>query len=366
MRLLFLTDRLNERGGALHHLLDVIRAAPRAHTVAVASGEGRPEALGSAWPAGVVHTRIRALAAAEAEESGLDALDALLAKADVVHAQNLMNPAALRRAIATGRAVVTVQDHRVFCPGPGKTLPDGRACDRAFALDPCATCLPDPAYLQRMVGLTAARRDALRGARLVVLSTYMAEALAEAGLPGAAVIPPWVSVGPPREEPGSGFGLGGRLVAHKGVDLGWSAWRESKVDAPLLLAGAGRLAPLLVGATPLGWLEPTELSARLRQVRALLFPARWQEPFGLLGLEALAQGVPVVALDRGGIRDWAQAGVLRVPDTAAMAEAIRALHADPSAALALGEQGRQAVAARFSEAALLPKLESIYAETAGG
>ena len=47
-----------------------------------------------------------------------------MAAADVVHVQNVMNPTALTRLVSSGRAVVTVQDHRVFCPGPGRTPPD--------------------------------------------------------------------------------------------------------------------------------------------------------------------------------------------------------------------------------------------------
>jgi len=349
MRLLFLTDRLGDRGGAPNHLRDLIAAASSTHTVVVASGRG--------W--------VRALASADEDSVGLEALDGLIASADVVHLQNVMNPAALRLAVGSGRAVATIQDHRVFCPGPGKTLPDGGACVRPFTPEICVGCMPDAAYRDRMLRVTSARRDALRGARLIALSPYMADALAQAGLPGAAVIPPWVAIGPPRTDPGAGFLLGGRLVAHKGADLGWEAWRQSGVCAPLFLAGAGRLAGALAGAVPLGWLDRSALQSQLRQVRALLFPARWQEPFGILGVEALAQGVPVIAMDRGGVREWASDGTLLVGDVSGMAEAIRALDQDPALALTLGEAGRLSVAERFSQAALYPKLEAIYAEVSG-
>jgi glycosyltransferase involved in cell wall biosynthesis len=33
-------------------------------------------------------------------------------------------------------------------------------------------------------------------------------------------------------------------------------------------------------------------------------PSRWQEPFGIVGLEALSFGVPVVAWESGGVREW--------------------------------------------------------------
>ena len=40
------------------------------------------------------------------------------------------------------------------------------------------------------------------------------------------------------------------------------------------------------------------------QCDVFCFPIRWQEPFGLVGLEALAHGIPVVAFDLGGVREW--------------------------------------------------------------
>ena len=337
MRIGVLTCRLDDRGGA-------------------------PERLGDRWPEGGASVRVRGLdAPAHADTPGLGAL---LATVDVVVVQNVMNPLALRQATATGRAVVTVQDHRVFCPGPGKTLPDDTDCDQEFGSGVCDACLPDAGYRARLIALTRARRDAIEGARLTVLSRYMAEALAAVGLPGAEVIPPWVSAGPVRAHPGDGFLLGGRLVAHKAPDLAHAAWRQSGVDAPLRVAGAGRLAEALEGADRLGWLEPAALTAALRASRALLFPTRWQEPFGILGLEALAQGVPVIAIDRGGVRDWSDAGVIRVRTQQEMADAIRHLHAHPDEAQALGEAGRQAVAARFAKAEIAARWEGLLVDLA--
>lgn len=367
MRLLFLVDRLDARGGAIHYWLDLVDALAERHEVRVASGHGGPERLG-AWPEGGAVTRVRALAEPVAAVGDLAGLDSLLAWAQVIHVQNVMNPLAIAAAVGTGKAVVTVQDHRVFCPGPGRTPPSGAACLAPFEVADCATCLPDADYRGRLLALTAARRDALRGARLTVLSTYMAAELATAGLGGARVIPPWVEVGPARADPGEGFLLAGRLVAHKGADLGLAAWRESGVRAPLRVAGAGRLADALAepGVEGLGWLTRERLRAELRRARALIFPARWQEPFGIAGLEALAEGTPVVVMETGGVADWAGEGALRVPagDVAAMAEAIAALQHDPALALALGERGHQFVAERFAREPVLARWHALLDEVA--
>ena len=363
MRMLFLTDRLSVRGGADQHLLQVMGAAREAG-LQVTLGCGRVE---TSPPPGVKVVAVRGLGSAVAAPARLGRLGALLDSADVVHVQNVMNPVALERAGATGRAVVTVQDHRVFCPGPGRTLPDGSPCAVTMADEPCRACLPDDCYRRRQLELTTARREALRGARLVVLSAYMAGELAAAALPGAVVVPPWIEPGLPRSEAGQGFVLGGRLVAHKAPLDAWQAWREAGEPQTLIIAGEGPLAPRLVGARHLGWLAGDRLRATLRRARALLFPARWQEPFGILGVEALAEGAPVVVATSGGVSDWAAVGCLPVPagDVAAMAGAVRRLAADPHLALRLGEEGRMWVGERFARSRLEPRLHAIWQAAAG-
>lgn len=365
MRVLHLADRLSTRGGADHHLRDVLTRQASQHTVTLIVGRVEP---GLSPPEGLRVDRAPVLARTDDDPRGLDALRQPITDADVVHLHNVMNPAALRLAVASGKCVITLQDHRAFCPGPGRTLPDGAACARAPSPGACAACLPEPVYRERLCGVTEARWRAMEGARFVVLSNYMAAELARLGRPGAAVIPPWVTVRQSPRPPGRALVLGGRLVSHKDPLFVWGAWRDSGVAAPLWLAGDGPLAPQLLGAEPLGWLSRGALRETLAQSRALLFPTRWQEPFGILGVEALAEGRPVIATRRGGVGDWAEAGVLCVEpeDRVGMVEAIQALHQDDALAARLGEAGRTFVQERFSEARRSAQLEALYAEVAGG
>ncbi len=365
MRVLYLTDRLSARGGADWHLAQVT-AAVAAAGAAVTVAYGRREE-GCRLPAGVTGVVVRGLGSPMADGSRLGRLARLLAACDVVHVQNVMNPVALAAAVATGRAMVTVQDHRVFCPGLGKTLPGGRRCEHVMSLGACAECLPDVGYRERTLAVTRARLEALRGACVVVLSRYMAVELEAAGLSGAEVIPPWVEPGRERVAAGDAFLLGGRLVPHKGVLDGRQAWAAAGRPLPLRVAGAGPVEPELEGTVRLGWLGQEALRGELRRTRALLFPALWQEPFGLLGVQALAQGTPVVVANAGGTCDWSDAGCIHVAagDVRAMAAAVGRLAADPSLALRLGREGRAMVARRFARSDIERRLFRLYEVTGG-
>ena len=365
MHVLYLTDRLSTRGGAGHHLLDVIGAVEAiGHRTSVASGGVAQDVPD--WIARRARI-LRGLGAASSSCNRLDGLDELLENADVIHVQNVMNPFAIRQAVTTGRAVITVQDHRVFCPGPGRTLPDRNRCNQPMSSPVCTVCLPQQEYRERMLHRTAERRDALVGARLVVLSRYMRHELAAAGLPDATVIPPWVTIDPQPSAAGDSFLLAGRLVWHKAPEDAWEAWRSAGEPLPLRIAGGGPLTDRLRGCEQLGWLDRDTLRARLREARALLFPARWQEPFGIVGVEALAVGTPVIVAAEGGTEDWNDAGCLVVKpgDCHGMAAAIRSLADDPATAAALGAQGQAAVRRKFVKEELLSSLVTVYERAAG-
>jgi glycosyltransferase involved in cell wall biosynthesis len=55
-----------------------------------------------------------------------------------------------------------------------------------------------------------------------------------------------------------------------------------------------------------GWLDSLRRAEVFDASDLLLIPSRWPEPFGLVGLEAGLHGVPCVAFDVGGIREWLQ------------------------------------------------------------
>ncbi|MHB1853785.1 MAG: glycosyltransferase family 4 protein [Acidimicrobiales bacterium] len=98
----------------------------------------------------------------------------------------------------------------------------------------------------------------------------------------------------------------------------------------------------------------SELAALYRDADVLVFPSRWQEPFGLTPLEAMACGTPVVSTCLGGSAEYLRDGYncLCVPagDPPALARAVSALAADPSRRAGLVEAGHRTAAQLTSRA----------------
>ena len=98
------------------------------------------------------------------------------------------------------------------------------------------------------------------------------------------------------------------------------------------------------------------MRSAVARARAVLVTPMWDEPFGLVAAEALASGVPVIAFDRGAMREVIGDCGIVVPagDTGAMARAIGAVHAiDPA-------QCRRRAETALSTAAMIAGYEARY------
>jgi glycosyltransferase involved in cell wall biosynthesis len=101
-----------------------------------------------------------------------------------------------------------------------------------------------------------------------------------------------------------------------------------------------------------GWLGPSDLARELAEASVVVMPSVWPEPFGLVGIEALSAGRPVVASGTGGVGDWLEDGVsglcVKPGDPHALAKALDSLLADPRRQAEMGAAGKRVVARRFS------------------
>ncbi len=106
----------------------------------------------------------------------------------------------------------------------------------------------------------------------------------------------------------------GQLIRGKGVDLFLRALARVQTPFRARIAGTGNAGERLkklackLGIADhiefLGWRPHESLSELYQQAKVVVFPSRWPEPFGLVGVEAMRYGRPVVAFDVGGVRDW--------------------------------------------------------------
>ncbi len=112
-----------------------------------------------------------------------------------------------------------------------------------------------------------------------------------------------------------------------------------------------------------GWIGSSRKTSLIEQADLLVVPSLWPEPFGLVGIEAGAHGLPAVAYDAGGISDWLISGYSgelapgNPPTVEGLAAAITRALSDSSHYADLCRGARE-VAGRFTLAAHVSKLES--------
>jgi glycosyltransferase involved in cell wall biosynthesis len=135
----------------------------------------------------------------------------------------------------------------------------------------------------------------------------------------------------------------GRLVSVKGADIAIEALqnlRQEGIDTTLTICGDGPerdslkdqvcRAGLKDCVSFKGWTGPEDLARYYRQSQVFIVPSRY-EPFGIVALEAIASGCPVVAAQTGGLPEAVgDCGILVAPgDAQELADGIeRALQPD--------------------------------------
>jgi glycosyltransferase involved in cell wall biosynthesis len=333
---------------------------------------------------------------------------------DVVFLQVARNLTALSELVELAPVVRFVHDHTLFCPGLNKYREDGELCERPLGIE-CLSrywlssgcvCFKRGMWprrpLQPVRVLSAKLREIeinRRAAALVTNSHHMRGELVRAGFDPTRVtaLPmftrsntPDQPAGPLPEETEAFLAQGDGPVVFtparltlpdKGVDYLVSALGMAKGPLRAVVAGTGPAEAWLRekadAETPAGrvhfpgWLDAGGVEALYGRCDLVCIPSVWAEPFGLVGLEAMAHSRPVAAFAVGGVPEWCadgETGLLSPRrDAHALALAIDRLAGEPELRASMGAAGLARVQTEFTPeahmGALLPVLEGAAGES---
>jgi len=163
----------------------------------------------------------------------------------------------------------------------------------------------------------------------------------------------------------------GRIDEAKGIPYLLEAWEMVRREYPnieLVMAGKGEMEDRVKGerVKKLGMVLTKDLPALFNQALLTVYPSvtlrRWEEQVGMVNLQSLACGVPVITTRSGAIPEYVNGKVgILVPerDSAALAEAMRRLLSDKKYREQLGRAGREYILANFDAQKTVQKTEEI-------
>lgn len=278
------------------------------------------------------------------------------------------------------RSVYHVVWYRPICPLGTKLLPDGSLCESPPGLV-CyrGGCLPLRDWFPLMFQMKLWRR--WRGVfdLIVANSESVRLRLIAEGIEPVEVIPNGVQSREARSamSPNPSVAFAGRLVREKGVGVLLRAFAKVVQNIPtarLVICGDGperisieRLTAelnLTASVSILGFRPNEEIERIFREAWVVAVPSIWEEPFGHVAIEAMMNGVAVVASNSGGLGEVVregQTGFLVQPgDSDALAAALLTLLGDSSLALRLGAAAHELALAEFSRARMVDRFLQSY------
>ena len=305
---------------------------------------------------------------------------------DVVHVHSvypMFSPSVLVACRRAGVPVVmTVHSHILTCP-TWYHLHKGRVCEDCIGghefrciLKNCRNnLLESTAYALRS---SVSRRFRLfheNVSMLIVQTPFAREKLLQAGfrVDQIAVIPNPTSI---REEiigrsAGEYVAFAGRISQEKGVDTLLAA-ASRMPDIPFKIAGDGPVLSEMMARSPrnvefVGRLGSDDLLAFYRRSRVLVVPSLCLELFGLVAVEAMALGVPVIASRIGGlpyvVEDGVTGSLFEPGNPEALTQQVCRLWRDTQLCHRMGIAGHQKVMREYTEDTYFLNLMAVYQAT---
>jgi glycosyltransferase involved in cell wall biosynthesis len=387
MKLLFVHERMGALAGAeANALVTAVAFKLRGHTVGLLHGRGTGQ--------GEAEWRKTFANCFPLEAGGRSAtVEAVLQQfaPEAIYVHKMADLEVLRALVASDTPLVRmVHDHDLYCMKSYKYhYLTRKICHRAmspFCIFPCGAMLSRNRvgrFPVRWVSYAAKKKELQLNQqfdRMIVATEYMKEELLQNGF-DASQIEVHAPV-PPREDSGlrSSFNdrnrliYAGQIIRGKGVDVLLEALARVRVPFECLILGEGNhrshceaLCHQLGLAKRVhfeGFVPTEKLKEFYRESSLAVMSSVWPEPFGAVGLEAMRYGLPVVAFDAGGIREWLIDGhngyLVPWMDREAFATRVEHLLLNKPLARQMGERALQTVATQFDFSKYIANLETVF------
>ena len=348
-------------GGVQSHILQLAaHLRGRGHEVVILAPGDRPSAdphvrivggtVGLRWNGSVARISV-----SRSTWTGIGAALKELAP-EIIHVHEPFTPGASMFAVFQANAPIVATFHSYYEPG--------KFHSRVYAA---------AAPLLRPVWNRVDERIAVSEAARLTIVSRMGEAPIRI-LPNGTDVAVFAGADPAPLPPGRKLLFVGRLEPRKGFSVAVDAFARLASDYPdlrLVVVGKGaeqdvvdRLEPSVRARVDMmGFVGGADLPGFHRAADIFLAPSTGNESFGIVLVEAMAAGLPVIASDIPGYRDVTRSGVegLLVPpgDAGALAGAIRRVLDDPALANSLGRRGAER-ARQFDWSEIVHQLEDIY------
>jgi glycosyltransferase involved in cell wall biosynthesis len=390
MRLLFVHQNFGAFGGAETNIqITADELAQRGHDVALLHTAETSRGVDS-WNQ-TFSTRFQ-LPASRRPEAVVSVLGSFAP--DIIYLHTLPDVEVIEALLDSSVPVIRmVHDHSLYCPRSYKYNPLTRAiCHRRaslYCVFPCMAPIArnrDGAFPLKWSHFAAHRRElelSKRCKAFIVYSEYSKAELANNGFPLEKIhlhVPMrcWSNTPTSSLSERNLILFAGQIIRGKGVDLLLKALAKLTVPFECLILGDGnhrsycqRLCARLNLADRVqfrGFIPPDELQKFYLDASVFVVPSVWPEPFGMVGPEAMRYGLPVVAFDAGGIKEWLihrDNGFLAPwMDTSSLASHIEELLRNKDLARQLGLNGRERVNRVYSASRQVDTLEQIFTKVA--
>lgn len=388
MKVLHVNDYYHPQGGVEQYLLSVADLLEQSGCEnAILYRKAHPHTIRDGrWPAHLLDRTVQPVGSAVQAVVHAE-------RPDIAYVHHTSSPRVIEAFSELVPTVAYIHGFAAVCPGLAKYFRRGdEVCQRPFGWG----CVPmhylrrcsaarHPGTLYRLMLRTAQlRRAYLALPHICVATGYMKGLMVQNGFD-----PDRISLLPPHffpddapldfRAPGTPPSLlfAGRLEVEKGLPYLLRAVSRLCPRRTLVVAGDGSLRPryealardlgLSDAVRFTGWLDQADLRHAFQSASVVVMPSLFPEPFGKTGVEALAQGRPVVAFDVGGISDWLRDGVdgflVSPTDVDELTTTIQRVLTDRSLLLEMGRCAQDSVFRRFSAGDHLRQLLTVLGVT---